>query len=102
PAPPRFLPEFDNLLLSHADRTRVVPPEYRGRSWQGNFAYCTLLVDGFLAGLWRLEEHALVIEPFGRLTGVQRDEVTAEGERMLRAMHPETSYDIRFGAVRAA
>ncbi|MGW0374442.1 winged helix DNA-binding domain-containing protein [Streptomyces coeruleorubidus] len=102
PAPPRFLPEFDNLLLSHADRTRVVPPEYRGRSWQGNFAYCTLLVDGFLAGLWRLEEHALVIEPFGRLTGAQRDEVVAEGERMLRTMHPETSYDIRFGAVRAA
>jgi hypothetical protein len=100
PAPPRFLPEFDNLLLSHADRTRVVPPEYRGRSWQGNFAYCTLLVDGFLAGLWRLEEHALVIEPFGRLTGAQREEVTAEGERMLRTMHPETSYDIRFGSVR--
>ncbi|MEU1850595.1 winged helix DNA-binding domain-containing protein [Streptomyces sp. NPDC019990] len=100
PAPPRFLPEFDNLLLSHADRTRVVPAEYRGRSWQGNIAHRTLLVDGFLAGLWRLEEDALVIEPFDRLTRAQRDEVTAEGERMLRVMHPETSYDIRFGVVR--
>ncbi|WP_030956213.1 DNA glycosylase AlkZ-like family protein, partial [Streptomyces sp. NRRL S-481] len=100
PAPPRFLPEFDNLLLSHADRTRVVRPEHRGRSWQGNIAYPTLLVDGFLAGLWRLEEDALVIEPFDRLTRTQRDEVTAEGERMLRVMHPETSYDIRFGVVR--
>ncbi|MEU2272867.1 winged helix DNA-binding domain-containing protein [Streptomyces olindensis] len=100
PAPPRFLPEFDNLLLSHADRTRVVPPAYRGRSWQGNIAHRTLLVDGFLAGLWRLAEGALVVEPFGRLTRAQREDVTAEGERMLRVMHPEASYDIRFGAVR--
>lgn len=99
PAPPRFLPEFDNLLLSHADRTRVVPPEYWGRTWQGNQAYCTLLVDGFLAGVWKLEEDALVVEPFGRLTKAQRDEATAEGERMLTALHPSAAYDIRFGTV---
>ncbi|PAZ10005.1 hypothetical protein CLM62_43430 [Streptomyces sp. SA15] len=101
PAPPRFLPEFDNLLLSHADRTRVVPPEYRGRAWQGNQAYRTFLVDGFLAGVWKLEAETLVVEPFGRLTKAQRDEVGAEGERMLAVMHPESSYDIRFGAVRS-
>ncbi|MGQ4361092.1 winged helix DNA-binding domain-containing protein [Streptomyces sp. SAS_272] len=99
PAPPRFLPEFDNLLLSHADRGRVVPPEYWGRSWQGNQAYCTLLVDGFLAGVWRLERDALVVEPFGRLTGAQKRDVLAEGERMLAVMHPEEAYDIRFGTV---
>lgn len=99
PAPPRFLPEFDNLLLSHADRTRVVPPQYWGRSWQGNQAHCTLLVDGFLAGVWRLESDALVVEPFGRLTRVQRADVTEEGERMLRTLHPGTPYDIRFGTV---
>ncbi|MER5214276.1 winged helix DNA-binding domain-containing protein [Streptomyces sp. NPDC002838] len=100
PAPPRFLPEFDNLLLSHADRTRVVPPEHRGRAWQGNQAYRTLLVDGFLAGVWKLEGDTLVVEPFGRLTKAQRDEVSAEAERMTAVMHPESSYDIRFGAVR--
>ncbi|MEV1068608.1 winged helix DNA-binding domain-containing protein [Streptomyces sp. NPDC050263] len=99
PAPPRFLPEFDNLLLSHADRTRVVPPEYWGRSWQGNQAYCTFLVDGLLAGVWRLEPDALVVEPFGDLTGVQRADVMAEGERMLAVMHPQQSHDIRFGTV---
>ncbi|WP_431985650.1 winged helix DNA-binding domain-containing protein [Streptomyces griseoflavus] len=100
PAPPRFLPEFDNLLLSHADRTRVVPPEYRGRSWNGNVAHRTLLVDGFLAGLWRLDGQALVIEEFAPLGRARREEVTAEGERMLRVMHPDTAYDIRFGTVR--
>ncbi|MFF8424502.1 winged helix DNA-binding domain-containing protein [Streptomyces sp. NPDC016566] len=99
PAPPRFLPEFDNLLLSHADRTRVIPPEYWGRSWQGNQACRTLLVDGFLAGLWKTDGDALVIEPFGELTKAQREDVTAEGARMLATMHPGTSYDIRFGTV---
>ncbi|MCX5052038.1 winged helix DNA-binding domain-containing protein [Streptomyces sp. NBC_00201] len=99
PAPPRFLPEFDNLLLSHSDRTRVVPPEYRGRSWVGNMVHCTLLVNGFLAGVWRLEESALVVEPFGRLTKAQRADVVEEGQRMLAVMHPQTSYDIRFGTV---
>ncbi|GHB71530.1 hypothetical protein GCM10010377_72680 [Streptomyces viridiviolaceus] len=100
PAPPRFLPEFDNLLLSHADRTRVVPPEHRGRTWRGNQAYRTLLVDGFVAGLWSLRDDALVIETFDRLTGTRREEVVAEGERMLATMHPEAAYDIRFGTVR--
>ncbi|MFJ9862852.1 winged helix DNA-binding domain-containing protein [Streptomyces sp. NPDC101165] len=99
PAPPRFLPEFDNLLLSHADRTRVIPPEHWGRSWQGNQAYRTLLVDGFLAGLWKPDGDTLVIEPFGELTKAQREDVTAEGARMLTTLHPGTSYDIRFGTV---
>ncbi|GAA4946445.1 hypothetical protein GCM10023238_10950 [Streptomyces heliomycini] len=56
-----------------------MPPEHRGRHWRGNTAYRTLLVDGFLAGLWRLDEHALVVEPFGRLDGRRRAEVVAEG-----------------------
>lgn len=99
PAPPRFLPEFDNLLLSHADRARVVPPEYRGRAWQGNVAHRTLLVDGFLAGVWKIDGQDLVIEPFGTLTKAQRGEVLAEGALMLDTMHKGTSYDIRFGTV---
>jgi len=99
PAPPRFLPEFDNLLLSHADRTRVVPAEYWGRSWVGNQAYCTFLVDGFLAGVWRLAEGALVMETFGTLTKAQRADLVEEGVRMLDTMHPGASYDIRFGTV---
>jgi hypothetical protein len=99
PAPPRFLPEYDNLLLSHADRTRVVPEGLKGRNGQGNQPHRTLLVDGFLAGLWKLEEGTLVIEPLRALTEAQRDEVVQEGERMLSVMHDGTPYDIRFGAV---
>ncbi|MFF1711303.1 winged helix DNA-binding domain-containing protein [Streptomyces sp. NPDC058268] len=119
PAPARFLPEFDNLLLSHADRSRVVPPEYKGRTWKGNFAYSVFLVDGFLAGVWRVEEGGgkgggrgagqakgsadsavLTIEPFGTLTKAQRHELTEEAERLLRGLlHRAATYDIRFGTV---
>ena len=62
------------------------PADLKGRTWQGNQAYRTLLVDGFLAGVWRLEEDALTVEPFGTLTRAQREEVVQEGERMLAAM----------------
>ncbi|MET9730799.1 winged helix DNA-binding domain-containing protein [Streptomyces sp. NPDC006458] len=98
PAPPRFLPEFDNLLLSHADRTRVIPPANRGRTWQANTFYCPLLVDGFLAGVWRIIDDALVIEPFGTLTRAQRAEVTEEGVRVVDTLHGG-GYDVRFGTV---
>lgn len=101
PAPPRFLPEFDNLLLSHADRRRVVPEEYRPRIWRGNQAYRTLLVDGYVAGIWQLTEvpetTTLTVQAFGTLTGAQREAVAAEGERMLAALTPATVPDIRFG-----
>ncbi|MFD8578081.1 MULTISPECIES: winged helix DNA-binding domain-containing protein [Streptomyces] len=83
PAPPRFLPEFDNLLLSHADRTRVVPAEVKGRSWTGNQAHCTLLVDGFLAGLWRLEGGVLTVELFDRVPKAAQEEIVAEGEKLI-------------------
>ncbi|RCH68695.1 winged helix DNA-binding domain-containing protein [Streptomyces sp. SDr-06] len=102
PAPPRFLPEFDNLLLSHADRGRVVPAEYKGRSWTGNQAHCTLLVDGFLAGIWRIEEHKdgtalLTVQPFGALGRESRAAVAEEGARLLADLTSATSYDVRFG-----
>ncbi|MFF4895359.1 winged helix DNA-binding domain-containing protein [Streptomyces sp. NPDC001068] len=99
PAPPRFLPEYDNLLLSHADRTRVVPPEHRGRLWQGNQPHRALLVDGFLAGAWKPVDDTLVVETFGPLSRAERTAVLAEGERMTATLHPGTPYDIRFGTV---
>lgn len=90
PAPPRFLPEFDNVLLSHADRTRIVPPQYRDRIWSGNQSHPTFLVDGFLAGVWRTVEAGgvttLEIEAFGELGRRERAALAEEGERMLAQM----------------
>jgi hypothetical protein len=56
PAPPRFLPEFDNLILSHADRTRVIAEEYRKAIASKNgMVPATVLVDGFVRGTWKTE-----------------------------------------------
>ncbi|MET9599588.1 winged helix DNA-binding domain-containing protein [Streptomyces sp. NPDC006459] len=112
PAPPRFLPEFDNLLLSHADRTRVVAPEVKGRSWTGNQAHCTLLVDGFLAGLWKLEGTEVTVELFGRVSKAAEAEIVAEGERMVEGMMEgmvegsgeeggASGEGVRFGAIKS-
>ncbi|KOY58766.1 winged helix DNA-binding domain-containing protein [Streptomyces sp. XY332] len=100
PAPPRFLPEFDNLLLSHADRTRVVAPEIKGRTWTGNQSHCTLLVDGFLAGLWRLEEGTLTVELFGKASKEDKEEIVAEGERLIADMTDHGGRaSVRFGSI---
>ncbi|MFE6229192.1 winged helix DNA-binding domain-containing protein [Streptomyces sp. NPDC057854] len=101
PAPPRFLPEFDNLLLSHADRRRVVPEAHRTRTWTGNQAHRVFLLDGLLAGLWHLEETrarvTLTVEPFARLTRADRAALTTEAERTLRLTVPaDGAYDLVF------
>ena len=65
PAPVRFLPKWDNLLLAFADRTRVLPEEHRKTviGMNGDVAQ-TFLVDGFVAGMWRVENGRVVPEPF--------------------------------------
>ncbi|MEV7833552.1 winged helix DNA-binding domain-containing protein [Streptomyces subrutilus] len=95
PAPPRFLPEFDNLLLSHADRTRVIAPEVKGRTWTGNQAHRTLLVDGFVAGLWKPSTEGdtgadlgsgITVELFGAVPEATREEIVAEAELLVTTM----------------
>jgi hypothetical protein len=54
PAPPRFLPQFDNVLLSHADRSRIVEPGVTDRLYRQHGHWNPLLVDGFLRGTWKL------------------------------------------------
>jgi hypothetical protein len=83
PAPVRFLPRFDNLVLSHADRTRVVADEHRRTVIHGGgMVEATFLVDGFVAGLWRVEEGRVRVEPFAPLPRVWRREVADEAARL--------------------
>jgi hypothetical protein len=83
PAPPRFLPEYDNLLLSHADRRRVNPEGRRVPLPPGNGGTMgTYLVDGVWSGTWRLvrgDETALAIEPFEGAPAVSGDVLAEAG-----------------------
>jgi DNA glycosylase AlkZ-like len=83
PAPVRFLPKWDNVLLAFADRTRVLPERVRKRviRMNGDVAQ-TFLVDGFVAGLWRVESGRVVLEPFAPLSRSVQRELADEAGRL--------------------
>ena len=93
-APVRFLGEFDNVLLGHADRRRIIP---EGFPWRTMLAYGrfvnNVLVDGMLRATWWVEREqertTLGIRPWGRFTRAEREEVAAEAERMIEFTAPE-------------
>jgi hypothetical protein len=100
--PVRLLPEFDNILLSHADRSRILPPQYKSAVFTNNgLIKATVLVDGFVAGRWRIErakrQATLVVEPFGKLARTRRARVAAEARRLLAVAAADAEErDVRF------
>ena len=104
PAPVRLVAEFDNLILSHADRTRVISEADRRRLNTPNGVFPgTVLVDGFVAGTWRITRSrgaaVLTVEPFGPVSPRDRDAVAAEGGRLLGFAAPGEDHEIRFAPV---
>jgi len=96
PAPPRFLPEYDNILLAHADRSRVIAVPFRPAIFTSS-----LLLDGFVAATWkivRLPGRArLVIESFKSMRVADREAVGEEGMRLLAfAASDASDHDIQF------
>ena len=83
PAPVRFLPKWDNVLLAWADRTRVLPEAYRKKviGVNGDVAQ-TFLVDGLVAGTWKVEHGRVVTVPFAKLSRPAQREVEEEGGRL--------------------
>ncbi|HEY0016680.1 MAG TPA: winged helix DNA-binding domain-containing protein [Longimicrobium sp.] len=102
PAPVRFLPEFDNVLLSHADRARVITEERRKRVFTVNgIIRPTLLVGGFVVGMWKMERErgaaTLLIQPFEPLSAPDRAALEDEGARLLAfAAADAERRDVRF------
>jgi DNA glycosylase AlkZ-like len=98
PAPPRFLPEYDNLLLSHADRRRVIPHDHPVPLWPGNGAtQGTLLIDGGWDAIWKITADALTITPFRRLTPAEESAITDEAARLLAFTCPaDPARPVRF------
>ena len=88
PAPPRLVAEWDNLLLSHADRSRVLSEAHRARVFTVNgIVRGTVLLDGFVAGTWKIERAkntaTVVLEPFARWSKADRLGVQEEAMRLL-------------------
>lgn len=88
PAPPRFLYDYENMLLSYADRSRAIDPErVRRIAVRQNEMISTFLVDGFVAGTWKVERErvraSLVIRPLIRLAKADERALLGEGEALL-------------------
>jgi DNA glycosylase AlkZ-like len=97
PIPPRFLGEYDNLFLGHADRSRIGPIDIADR----NFRKGPFFVDGFGHGCWDVVREGaratLVLEAFRALAPRDRLAVGEEAERLLTFLTPEaSSRDVRF------
>ena len=96
PSAPRFLSEFDNMLLSYADRSRIMNENYRKRVFTSNgIIRATLLIDGFVAGTWKLTNGrggaVLHIEPFRVLSKQEIDALSEEGVRLLHFAAPNAA-----------
>ena len=103
-APVRFLPAFDNIILAHSDRTRIIADEYRPRVTTKNLQVLpTFLVDGFVVGTWEISSRkntaVLTISPFTRLPGRTKQELVVEAEQLVRFIAASAvQYEVRFQA----
>jgi hypothetical protein len=97
PAPVRYLYDFDNLLLSHQDRSRFVTDEFRARAvTQQGPVPRPVLVDGFTAGAWTIDKSVLTVRVFTRLSAADRAALTAEGEWLIAFHGVSGTPDVRF------
>ena len=92
-APPRLLPEFDNLVLAWDDRSRVIADEHRPLVTTRNLRVkATFLVDGVVAGTWTIAVKrrvaALTLEPFAKVPQRARQELRAEAQRLAGLIEP--------------
>jgi hypothetical protein len=88
PAPVRFLPVWDSTLLAHARRAQILAEEHRARVFNPKTPHAapTFLVDGTVAGTWKIERGRVALEPFARLDRATRRALGEEAER-LAAFH---------------
>jgi hypothetical protein len=94
PAPPRLLPEFDNLVLAHDDRSRVIADEHRPLVTTKNLRVkATFLVEGRVAGTWTTDVKRRVatlrLTAFGKLRKRELEALEAEGEALLAFVEPQ-------------
>jgi hypothetical protein len=107
-APPRFLPDFDNLVLAHDDRSRLIADEHRPLVSKPNLMVLpTFLVDGVVSGTWSIQTArgtaTLVMAPFATIPKGARDGLLEEAEQLVRFVEPEAKrHDVQLPAGTAA
>jgi hypothetical protein len=95
-APARFLAEFDNVILGHKDRSRIIDDEFRPRIVSKNLLVAaTFLVDGFVAGTWKSSATKsaakLHLAQFRKCSRAERQALESEGLQLLAFLHPQLS-----------
>jgi hypothetical protein len=84
PAPPRLMAMWDSVLLAYADRSRIIPPDYRQLVTRRNGDLLpTLLVDGYVAGVWRPVEGGIEATAFHPLSEEAWDGLAAEARKLV-------------------
>jgi len=105
PAPVRFLPEYDNILLGHADRSRIATADYGSLFVSGEMrSFGSVLVDGFARARWRLrrdEKATVTVESAGRLSRPETTAITDEAGRLLALLAPADAHDVQVRSSRA-
>ncbi len=104
PVPVRLLPDYDNILLGHADRTRIMAPgQHLGLFSSNGIMKGSVLLDGFVRAAWRPEESTggatIAITPFGAAIGRrERPAIAEEALALLGLLAPGRRHHVRFGA----
>jgi hypothetical protein len=100
--PVRLLPDFDNILLGHADRTRILPPgKHLGMFSSNGLMQGSVLIDGFVRAMWVPAESDLVIAPFEKpIPKAERQAVIEEALRLADFLTPGEKHDVRFARVK--
>ena len=96
--PVRLLPDFDNILLAHADRTRILPPgKHLGMFSSNGVMQGSVLVDGFVRAMWVPDKTGLVITPFEKaIPKAERPAIVEEALRLLDFLAAGEKRDVRF------
>jgi hypothetical protein len=99
PAPVRYLAEFENMLLSYDDRTRIMTDEHRKIILTPNGLLAGVFtVDGFAAGQWKItatkKAAALTVTPFGKVSKRDARELAAEGAALLEFAAPGVPHEL--------
>lgn len=93
-APPRFLPDFDSLVLAHDDRTRIIADRHKPKIASKNLRIPAMVLwDGFATATWRLERRrgvaTVAMKPFGKLPAGAKKRLEPEALALAAFADPE-------------